>query len=82
MLGSSELLRLGSEHGEHHSELVLWQQPINAGVKLSVQNGRSGDPPLEPLRRPAAGEIPTSPHSAHTQGSRGQVLWVCVPRRG
>ncbi|MCI19405.1 hypothetical protein A2U01_0040561, partial [Trifolium medium] len=41
-----KLICLGSKHGEHNTQLVFRQQQINASLKLSLQNGRSSDPPL------------------------------------
>lgn len=35
-IGTTQLLCPGSEHGEHHSELVFWKQSVNASLKLSL----------------------------------------------
>jgi len=36
--GVPQLSRVGGEHGEHHSELVLWRGALNAHTQLPLPN--------------------------------------------
>jgi hypothetical protein len=68
--------------GEHHPELVLWQQPVHAHPQLPVPRRRRGAVHDKPESRPVARQVRTVPRRAHAHRRRGRGVPVRVPGPG